>query len=61
MMKSDLQPPQAGLNADPILYGVAAGLAEIFPPVDSPRSRDYRRGPDTETGRDASGENRDEE
>lgn len=61
MMKSDLQPPQAGLNADPILYGVAAGLAEIFPPVDSPRSRDYRRGPDAETRRDASGENRDEE
>ncbi|KAA0124564.1 hypothetical protein CIW48_07315 [Methylobacterium sp. P1-11] len=33
MLKSDLRPPEAGLDADPILYGVAAGLADLFPPV----------------------------
>ena len=32
MIKSDLYPPRAGLNADPVLYGVAAGLAKLFPP-----------------------------
>ena len=26
-------PPKSGLNADPVLYGVAAGLAVLFPPV----------------------------
>lgn len=33
MINDDLNPPRAGLNADPILYGVAAGLAALFPPV----------------------------
>jgi hypothetical protein len=33
MLTSDLHPPRAGLNADPVLYGVAAGLADLFPPV----------------------------
>jgi hypothetical protein len=33
MRTSDLQPPRAGLNSDPVLYGVAVGLAALFPPV----------------------------
>lgn len=33
MRTNDLHPPRAGLNADPVLYGVAAGLAALFPPV----------------------------
>ena len=33
MVKCDLQPPQSGPGSDPVLYGVAAGLAELFPPV----------------------------
>jgi len=33
MIKDDLNPPRVGLNAHPILYGVAAGLAALFPPV----------------------------
>ncbi|WP_375464550.1 hypothetical protein [uncultured Methylobacterium sp.] len=33
MVKSDLHPPETGFGSDPILYGVAAGLAELFPPV----------------------------
>ena len=33
MLKSDLHPPRTGPNADPVLYGIAAGLAELFPPV----------------------------
>lgn len=33
MRTNDLHPPRAGLNSDPILYGVAAGLATLFPPV----------------------------
>ena len=33
MIEDDLNPPHVGLNADPILYGVAAGLAVLFPPV----------------------------
>ncbi|ACB25632.1 hypothetical protein [Methylobacterium radiotolerans] len=32
-LTSDLRPPEAGPNADPVLYGVAAGLAALFPPV----------------------------
>ncbi|MDP4021446.1 hypothetical protein Q8W71_02330 [Methylobacterium sp. NEAU 140] len=48
MMKSDLQPPRNGLNADPILYGVAAGLAELFPPVPAPRTGRSEGGADTE-------------
>ena len=34
MLKSDLHPPRGGLGSDPILYGVAAGLADLFPPVE---------------------------
>lgn len=34
MLKSDLHPPQGGLGSDPVLYGVAAGLADLFPPVE---------------------------
>ncbi|MCJ2092646.1 hypothetical protein MKK67_09045 [Methylobacterium sp. J-072] len=33
MINDDLNPPRVGLNAHPILYGVAAGLAALFPPV----------------------------
>lgn len=33
MLKSDLLPPHDGPNADPVLYGIAAALAEMFPPV----------------------------
>ncbi|MCJ2010292.1 hypothetical protein MKK70_25515 [Methylobacterium sp. E-041] len=33
MVKSDLHPPHSGPGSDPVLYGVAAGLAELFPPV----------------------------
>ena len=42
MLKSNLHPPRDGLNADPILYGVAAGLAALFPLVDTASSRDER-------------------
>ena len=33
MLKSDLHPPYDGPAADPMLYGIAAALAELFPPV----------------------------
>lgn len=33
MAKSDLHPPLDGLSADPVLFGVAAGLADLFPPI----------------------------
>jgi hypothetical protein len=33
MLKSDLNPPHTGPNADPVLYGVAAALETLFPPV----------------------------
>lgn len=33
MRTNDLHPPRAGLNSDPVLYGVAAGLEALFPPV----------------------------
>jgi hypothetical protein len=33
LLASDLHPPRSGLQADPVLYGVAAGLASLFPPV----------------------------
>lgn len=37
MSTRDLQPPRLGPSADPVLYGVAAGLATLFPPVVLPR------------------------
>jgi hypothetical protein len=52
MLKSNLQPPHDGLNADPVLYGVAAGLAELFPPVEQQgEGRRQRRG-DREGGQE---------
>lgn len=45
MLKSNLHPPRDGLDADPVLYGVAAGLAELFPPVEQPaQGRQTRQG-----------------
>jgi hypothetical protein len=32
-LTSDLHPPRAGPGSDPVLYGVAAGLESLFPPV----------------------------
>lgn len=31
MLKKDLHPPRSGLAANPVLYGVAVGLAQLFP------------------------------
>ena len=42
MLKTDLQPPRSGPNQNPVLYGVAAGLAKLFPPVEP--QRDERPG-----------------
>lgn len=36
MLKSDLQPPLVGPSQNPVLYGVANGLARLFPPVEPP-------------------------
>ncbi|WP_336485864.1 hypothetical protein [Methylobacterium nigriterrae] len=35
--RSDLNPPHSGPTSDPVLYGVASGLAELFPPVEPGR------------------------
>ncbi|GJE40613.1 hypothetical protein [Methylobacterium persicinum] len=55
MLQSNLYPPLDGPNADPILYGVAAGLAELFPLIDPPQqiASSHR---DMEGGRDRSDE-----
>ncbi|GEP02778.1 hypothetical protein [Methylobacterium oxalidis] len=45
MYRSDLNPPHTGPASDPILYGIASGLAELFPPVEA--SRPTRREADT--------------
>ncbi|WP_194075185.1 hypothetical protein [Methylobacterium durans] len=37
MVRSDFNPPHAGPASDPVLYGVAKGLAELFPPVETIR------------------------
>ena len=34
MLKKDFHPPHSGPASDPVLYGIAAGLAQLFPPVD---------------------------
>lgn len=39
MLKSDICPPREGPSADPILYGVATALAQLFPPVTSSEPR----------------------
>lgn len=46
MLKSDLHPPIKGPGSDPVLYGVATGLAQLFPLVIEPADRDARKGPD---------------
>ena len=61
MLKSDLHPPHSGLNADPILYGVAAALADLFPPVDPAEARPARPRRDAESGREAGGKDRGED
>lgn len=37
MLASDLHPPHSGPKADPVLYGVAAALAALFPPMTTGR------------------------
>ncbi|GJD78082.1 hypothetical protein GCM10007886_27590 [Methylobacterium gregans] len=39
MLKNAIQPPLAGPNRNPVLYGVANGLAKLFPPVEHPENR----------------------
>lgn len=41
MLKIDLSPPESNPHADPILWGVAAGLADLFPPVYSNQASDH--------------------
>ena len=36
MRTLDLHAPTFGSSHDPILHGVATGLADLFPPVDHP-------------------------
>lgn len=33
LLRCDLHPPHTGPGADPVLYGVAAALETLFPPV----------------------------
>jgi hypothetical protein len=56
MLTSDLHPPRSGPNADPILYGVAAALAALFPPPASGHARspeDAEAASDREAEREA--------
>jgi hypothetical protein len=39
MLKSDMKLPLAGPNRNPVLHGVANGLAKLFPPVQQPETR----------------------
>ncbi len=54
MRKTDLHPPRQGLNANPVLYGVAAGLAELFPLNESPKPRRTEGDGDGERGNKSS-------
>lgn len=49
MLKSELQPSAVGPRRNPVLHGVANGLAKLFPPVEQPGTRardaDARREP----------------
>lgn len=58
MLKSDLHPPHDGPNADPVLYGVAAGLAQLFPPVESPKPRQGQDGGRADGAAEGTGEGR---
>jgi hypothetical protein len=51
MQTNDLHPPRNGLNADPVLYGVAAGLADLFPLIATPHPPRPERDADAERGR----------
>ncbi len=42
MLKKDLDPPSSGPNRNPVLYGVATGLAQLFPPVEQAEPREHR-------------------
>ncbi len=54
MSKNDLHPPLTGPGRNPILHGVANGLAKLFPPVEQPKA--HGREP---ARRDAARPNRD--
>lgn len=56
-LTSDLRPPEAGANADPVLYGVAAGLAALFPPLmlRAEASPETHRASETSRAPDATG------
>ena len=58
MLKSDLHPPHDGPNADPVLYGVAAGLARLFPPVEAPKPCQAQDGRRADSVAEGSGERR---
>lgn len=58
MLKSDLHPPHDGPNADPVLYGVAAALLQLFPPVESPKPCQTQDGRRPERGAEQAGERR---
>ncbi|GJD35647.1 hypothetical protein [Methylobacterium aerolatum] len=52
MRKTNLHPPRQGLNANPVLYGVAAGLAELYPLTDPPKPGRDKDEPGKEEARD---------
>lgn len=54
MLKNDLDPPSSGPSQNPVLYGVAAGLAQLFPPVEQATPRDRQ----TEDGEHETGQSR---
>jgi hypothetical protein len=51
LLASDLHPPRSGLRADPVLYGVAAGLQTLFPLVTA-NGRSARETAGSETVKD---------
>ncbi|GJE61236.1 hypothetical protein [Methylobacterium trifolii] len=59
MLKNDLFPPQSGAGADPVLFGVAAGLAELFPPVISHTRPLHEAEAESDGGADEDGPERD--
>jgi hypothetical protein len=55
MLKTKIRPPLDRPNQNPVLYGVANGLAKLFPPVQQPAATAREAAPPRDAGQPSRG------
>lgn len=55
MLKTKIRPPLDRPNQNPVLYGVANGLAKLFPPVQQPAATAREAAPPRDSGQPSRG------